>query len=84
MTITFQQIELALQGRGVEARLVLYDDRLCAVLSLLDPEIDGASGWFVEAAFGQLHDPSNPTFPELTSAEAWVISKLAAHRSRHA
>ena len=79
MTILFQPIELALPGRAVDARLVLYDGRLCAVLSLLDPLVDGAAGWFVEAAFGRLQDPFNPTFPDLASAEAWVAAKMSGH-----
>ena len=77
MTVTFLPIELALPGRGVEARLVLYEGRLCAVLSCLEPELDGAAGWFVEAAFGRLHEPYNPTFSALGSVEAWVLTRLA-------
>jgi hypothetical protein len=76
MTVTFQPIELALRGRSVEARLVLYQGKLCAILSLLDPEVDAAAGWFVEASFGRLDEPFNPAFPDLEAAEAWVVSRM--------
>ncbi|HEY8616001.1 hypothetical protein [Phenylobacterium sp.] len=77
MKITLQPVELLLQGRCVSARLVLCDGRLCAVLSWLDPDLDGEAGWFVEAGFGRLAEPSSPVIPDFEGVEAWVVAKLS-------
>lgn len=76
MNVTFEPIQLLLKGRDVSAQLVLYEKRLCAVMSWLDPAVDGEPGWFVEASFGRLAEPFSPTFPDLDAVRDWVIVKL--------
>lgn len=81
MALTLQPIRVA-TGDDEEGMLVIDDEgRLVAVLTHLSERHEGLSGhWFLEAGFGRLLGPDQPTFPGLDAAQAWIRERLSRHR----
>lgn len=75
---TFQPVDIATSGQ-TEARLVFFDNKLVAVVSLLDDEHDDFSNlWFAEAAFNGLESMLYQTFPSLEEIARWIEKRLAS------
>jgi hypothetical protein len=64
-------------GDDCEGRLVFVDGALVGLLVCLS-EVHGeqAGSWFLEAAFGDLAGPNLPVFPDLDTAQAWVLQRF--------
>ena len=78
MTVSLQPIQIIIARRRFEGRLVFLDGALCAVVSRLDPELDEAAGWQVEAGFDRLDYPLRPTFADEAQIAEWVMAEQAA------
>ena len=75
---TFQPVEIATSGQS-EARLVFFDSKLVAVISLLNEEHEEfAHQWFADAAFNGLESMLHQTFTSLDEVVSW-IEKCLAH-----
>lgn len=75
MVVEFLPVELASRHQVDEARLVLRDGRLIAVISKLEESHGELSGrWFVEACFDGIIDCPRETFDDLAAIEQWVDS----------
>ena len=73
---TFQAVDLATSGQ-TEARLVLFDNKLVAVISLLGEENDEfANKWYADAAFNGLERMQGQTFERLEDVARWVDDRL--------
>ncbi len=73
---TFQPVALAAAGQS-EARLVFFDDRLVAVVSLLDGDNDEFSNlWFADAAFNGLEHLLHKTFTSLDDVARNIESRM--------
>ncbi len=74
---TFQPVEIATSGQS-EARLVFFDSKLVAVISLLDDEHDEfALLWFADAAFNGLESMLHQIFSSLDDVANWIEQRLA-------
>ncbi len=74
--ITFQPVVLATSGQ-TQARLVFFDKRLVAVVSLLDEGNDEfANTWYADAAFDGLEQMEDQTFEKLEDVARWVDDRL--------
>lgn len=74
---TFEPVEIATSGQS-EARLVFFDRKLVAVVSLLDEENDEfAHQWFADAAFNGLESMLHQTFTSLDEVADWIEKRLA-------
>ncbi len=82
MNFVLQPVRVA-TGFDEEGVLVLDEEqRLLAVLTHLSDQYDGASGhWYLEAGFGRLDEPDQPTFANLDAAQIWISQRLARSRS---
>ena len=81
MSFTLQPVRVG-TGADEEGMLVFdRDQRLVAVLTHLGDQHDGLSGhWFLEAGFGWLDGPNNPTFADLDAAQTWISQSLTKRR----
>jgi hypothetical protein len=81
MTLFLQAVRIA-TGSDEDGMLVFDEDhRLRAVLTRLTDQHEGVSGcWFLEAGFGRLDGPNNPTFTDLDAAQDWITQRLAKGR----
>ncbi len=76
--MTFQPVEIAVQG-GLEAgRLVFADAKLVAVITHLDRSVSEElrSQWFLEAGFGPCETATPQLFASLEAAEQWVRERV--------
>ncbi len=74
---TFRPVKIAASGQS-EARLVFFDEKLVAVISLLDEENDEFSHqWFADAAFNGVEQMQYRTFSSLEDVARWIESRLA-------
>ncbi|MET0279403.1 MAG: hypothetical protein ABW198_13825 [Pseudorhodoplanes sp.] len=74
---TFQPVELRISGQS-EARLVLFDKKLVAVISLLNDDNEQfANHWYADAAFEGLEHMEDQTFESLQDVVYWVEKRLA-------
>jgi hypothetical protein len=78
------RLQPALVATGFDEEGIMVFDgeqRLVAVLTRLSNQHDDASGrWLLEAGFGCLDGPEQPTFADLQAAEAWLDRHLAKGR----
>ena len=78
--ITFQSVQIRIDGHDSEGRLIFADDQLSAVIARLDGEHHGPENrgrWHLEAGFGPCDARNSPpTFATLEEAEAWVRQRL--------
>ena len=81
MTLFLQAVRVA-TGSDEDGMLVFDEDhRLRAVLTRLTDRHEGVSGyWFLEAGFGRLDGPDQPTFADLGMAQDWISQRLAKGR----
>ena len=74
---TFRPVDIATTGQS-EARLVFFDKKLVAVISLLNEENDEfANQWFADAAFNGLEPMQHQTFASLEDVVRWIETRLA-------
>ncbi len=75
----FRPIKVATSSADEEGRLVLFDDKLIAVLVRLDDPAHGAAigQWSLEAGFNGVESVKPPLFANLTAAERWIDLQLA-------
>jgi hypothetical protein len=80
VSIMLQDIAVMTGSDNGEGRLVLWNDRLVAVLVRLMDEMYGEErgGWFLEAGFGPCNSVRPPVFADLDAAQVWVRGRLAA------
>lgn len=77
MKLTLQSAHVASPEQG-EGCLVFCDGWLVAVLvQLSELHQEDAGRWFLEAGFGRLQGPVQPTFANLDKAQAWVLREMA-------
>ena len=81
MTLTLQPVRVG--NHSDEEGMLVFNgqQRLMAVLTHLGNQYDEASGcWYLEAGFGRLDGPNNPTFADLDAAQDWISHRLAKGR----
>ena len=77
MKVQFQPVRVA-AGEDGDGLLVLVEGWLIAVLVRLSDQHGALSGhWFLESGYGRFAGPEQPTFSDLSTAEAWFGSHLA-------
>jgi hypothetical protein len=77
MSITCQPVRVATGSDDEDGCLVFVDDRLIAVLVRLSGLHEALAGqWYLEAGFGLLDRPEQPTFDNLDAALAWIDQRL--------
>ncbi|GJD53078.1 hypothetical protein OPKNFCMD_5849 [Methylobacterium crusticola] len=78
MSLHFQPVQVATGSADTESQLVFADGFLVAVLvRLSDDHGEDAGLWFLEAGFGRVDDPLQPTFSDLGEAQDWIERRLA-------
>jgi hypothetical protein len=77
MTFTLRSVRVA-NGVDEEGMLVFDEEqRLVAVLTHLGDQYDGLSGhWYLEAGFGRLGGPNQPTYTNLADAQTSIGRRL--------
>ena len=83
MILTRQPVRVQTNGDDEQGCLIFADDRLVAVLvhlSSLHEELTGL--WYLEAGFGRLGGPDQPTFDDLEAAEHWLGERLRRPKGR--
>lgn len=77
MEIAFEPVRVAVRG-GEEGRLAFADGRLVAVFVRLSEDYDDHAGsWFMEVGFDRLDGPKHPAFPDLDTAERYLLARLS-------
>ncbi len=75
--LTLKPIEIDTGSDDHEARMVMADGRLVAVLVRLSAVHEFAAGrWFLEVGFGRLRCPAPSPFPTLDAAQDWILQEL--------
>jgi hypothetical protein len=78
MSLRLQPVPIATGSNDTESLLVFVDGLLVAVLVQLSEDHDDAAGsWFLEAGFGPVNTPTQPTFANLDGAQVWIEQRLA-------
>jgi hypothetical protein len=77
MSLHLQPACVATGSDDNEGQLVFVEGLLVAVLVHLSEQHDGNAGmWFLEAGFGRIAVPDQPTFGDLDEAQAWITQRL--------
>lgn len=73
-TIELQAVSIRTSSHDTQARLVLIDGALTAVLVRLDDDVHGqhTGKWFLEAHFSQVFSHGAPLFASLEDATRWL------------
>jgi hypothetical protein len=86
-TITFQPISVMTDGGSRVGQLVMADDHLVAVFTVISAAEVGEGGteggWFLEAGFGPcsaILTTRPPIFPRIEEAQSWVYERVTQER----
>jgi hypothetical protein len=78
MSLRLQPVCVETGSHDTESQLVFADGYLVVVLVHLSEEHEADAGkWFLEAGFGRVDDPKQPTFADLDEAQGWIEQRLA-------
>ena len=83
MSLRLQPVRVETGSHDTVCQLVFADDFLVAALvQLSDEHGDDAGMWFLEAGFGPVDGPDQPTFANLDEAQDWIERRQAAASTR--
>lgn len=81
MSLHLQPVRVATSSDDSASQLVFSDGFLVAVLVRLSEQHEEEAGmWFLEAGFGLISGPEEPSFADLDAAQAWISERLAGGR----
>ena len=81
MSLHLQPVQIASDCDDRDSRLVFADGLLMAVLvRLSDLHEEDAGMWYLEAGFGPVSGPEEPSFPNLDAAQDWIARRLSGER----